>query len=1125
MKNVRYFMILKTVFMCTFTWALVSVSCGTTSAFASEKPVILWVSSPVEEGETVLVHGGGLVNAESETSGTAAETSEKVGTAGGADAAGTTVEIRNLRSGETKTVAPDYASETCVMFRNPFGEPSEFVVKTGAGTSEKYALNVPVVWWIQGDSGRSATVGGWIAVEGNNVSNENTFELISVRDSSAKKSVLVKNFEKLPESVTPGMNFVRIGEEIVGEINVAEAQEFYKPDRFDVTDFGAVPNDGIDDTSAFLTAAEKLRENGGGILYVPHGRFQMRDILELPPHSALLGEPIEKERAGSANGNGPDDSVQIYWPDTYEPTECLVHGTHDFAVENVFLTCGNHRDGISNAPLKSRPAAEAQNSSEKSNSGEKSNAAPDVPQNIRIRNVRIRMVYSEFINDAPDELVRRLPPLHYVRALRLAGENVTIENNDIYCAAGGVFELKCYWSVVRNNQFSRGNICGWNGFGGQQLLFCSNYFGGASTTSFYGLPEGSENVLWEENTHENDFDGNNRETITGDGRVHGYIDRAENITPTSFTLRREINSEKGAPLVGPNVLERGVETWFRPENELQRNGAVQLAGGKGVGQIRRIRTIQALEDGTIRVELDRPWDVLPDEETIFSITSFRRHFIYRRNTASDSTTALQFYGSMLESLIMQNCSSRTGGFNGDAMTGESNWFNQFLNNNLWSGNAYRGPRNESPATDAQLGLLAYGNGTKNYQYPLVRACIVRNNTLQKCARINIMGNVAESVVEQNQISNSDCGIVVAPGAKGILLSENTFSEVKKPYTMKKESVVIAPFDAFRSELSGLDEKFQEWVESNPSLQELGLPQTEEEVEKFRETLLQQAFQAGFLKNLTPLQAEALTGVTLTTPNWGTTVDALQHGTVGPTPLYIQIENPKVRATLKMQVKPENFTAEGWNFTFPELALEPGKTTAQNLRFTKPEGPAPLLQLPITAELTGDGWTLEFTQTLSDPWGSLPLERWKLSAPFTNPAPQKVLSGIQYTPYENLSKPDESELVAQIFPNGQLDLKQLNVQKSLPETEEGSVIYAVSTLTAAEEKEVSVRLEGWTRGALVFVNGKIVGTNQPHGQWGFATLQPGVNRVEIWIYATQKNSFKFTAPRITWTSAQLGIMHE
>ena len=184
--------------------------------------------------------------------------------------------------------------------------------------------------------------------------------------------------------------------------------------------------------------------------------------------------------------------------------------------------------------------------------------------------------------------------------------------------------------------------------------------------------------------HENNFDGNNRETITGDGRVHGYMDTVENITPNSFTLKPNVPLQHGA-----DVAKRR-----RPNRRWQGRRAVS--------------THPLDQDG--RVELVEPWEILPDATSVINISSFRRRFIYTNNRAYDSSVALQLYGSMIEGIIADNETARTGGYNGDAMSGEANWFNQFLRNRITVGNQYRGPRNEVPPTDAQLGCSPTGPG-------------------------------------------------------------------------------------------------------------------------------------------------------------------------------------------------------------------------------------------------------------------------------------------------------------------------------------------------------------------------------------------------------------------------------
>ncbi|MDO4857558.1 MAG: hypothetical protein Q4A17_06415 [Thermoguttaceae bacterium] len=1062
------------------------------AAVCSAQPAAFWASSPVSFGETALVYGGNF-------------TSDAVAV------------VESTPFGETCEVKPVYASETCVMFPWPeeIGDGEALVsIRTPEGETKPLEVNQLQIWWIQGDQGRTATAKtGWIRL----VSPDDSLRLVNVqlRLASDPKAPEIKLPETSPSKGIPlsdvkqsGDYTVLVGGRPVGTIAIRSEKEqnFIHDGTFRLTDFGAIPNDGIDDTPAFLAAVEALRSNGGGTLLIPSGRFQMNETLELPPHSALVGEADilslwDPWESGNLCG------AQIYWPDRSEPLECLVHGTHDFAVESITLTCGNHRDGISNQLTPEQKAAQE--------AGQKI----EPQKNVRIRNVTLRMIYSEYANAAMDETVRRLNPIHYARALRLCGENVQVWRNDVYCQAGGVFEIKCRWSSFTENRFSRGNIVGWNGFGGQQIIFAENHLGGANCTSFYGLPEGSENILWQKNVHEQNFDGNNRETITGDLRIHGYIDRVESITPTGFNLLKEIQAERGGgTLQGEKVLDRGISTWYKPENEPQLNGMVQLAAGTGAGQMRRIREIKTLEDGTIHVEVDRPWEILPDEETVVVIASFRRHFICRENKFNDSTVAFQCYGSLLESVIQENHSTRTGGINADSMSGEPSWFNQYLENQINGSGVFRGPRNEVPATNAQFGVLSYGNGAKSYQYPMLRGCVVRRNCLIHNTKLNVMGPVCEAIIENNSIINSPIGITVDPAARGIFLRENEMDEVQRPYDFAPESVVSDPVEIFRANVLAVSERPDGTLPE--TISEM-LPETisPDSLDSLRARVIREfaALCAKEKRVVTPLEAELLTGVKLDFPNWQTTWHVLQNGEAGTNPLYIQVRNPLVAATLQMRVKPEDFPLEGWTFELPEFRLEPGKAVAENMKITKPEGFGALVPIPITCTLTAaDGsWTLEFTTRAINPWAEATPKDWLVSAPMENPNPTKHPAGIGYVKYENLPKVPADQLTEQTAQDKKLTLIPSEADPTAQAAADGQVVYAVTTITAKNPARIG--LKNWAQGALVFVNGRLIGTNQQRGQWGFAELNEGENRIECWIYVSKRNQFQFKVPSVTWAS--------
>ena len=1027
-------------------------------------PVVIWTSSPVQPGETVLVHGGNF----------------------GASP------VVDLTSGEQKqTITPISVSEAALMFVYPESWKPGIacgVVKSGELASKPFQLNAPNVWWVHGDRGREAsTKSGSVSLFGNCLADSGKVgPQVGLRNIDGAQpgkaipldvvkynrfSIRTASWGEIPAGqyevvLTRSGNGQAVA---VGKIKISEKKNDVPKAVFNVVDFGAIANDGSDDTPSILAAVAKLKENGGGELFFPCGRFQMTETIELPPNSVL-------------RGLGADYS-QIYWPDTFDPPEALVKGTHSFEVSDIFLTCGNHKDGIvGNWPEPLKPLTPEEKATYKCG-------------NVTVKNVTLRMLYSQYINNDLDELKRRLLPLHYARALRLGGENINVTGNDIYCAAGGVFEIRAYWSNISNNRLCRGNIVGWNGYSGQQLIFADNHLGGANCTSFYGLPEGSENIYWGNNYHENNFDGNNRETITGDGRVHAYMDTVENITPISFTLRGEVK------------WNRGIHAWEK--------GAVQIAGGKGVGQLRRIKSI----DGA-KIELESAWDIVPNETSVMNISSFRRRFIYTENKAYDSTVALQLYGSMIEGIIANNVTSRTGGYNGDAMAGEANWFNQFFDNTIATGNSYRGPRNEVPALDGQLGLLAYGTGTGNHKYPLVRSCVVRNNELKCSARLNVMGWVVDSLLEKNKVENANVGATIAEAARNIVLSNNLFNGVYKPYEYSPQSVAIRPAEELLAALGGVSALMgwqsradmpAEWLEISAN-KEL-LKATPEQIASVWEKAVAAFVRHNAGKSISEKVAETLLGIKVLTPNWRTAFPTVRDGKAGSSPLLIRAGGSRVKAHLKLSVRPADFPYEGWSFAIPESDLEPGKIVDLNATITKPEGKARMLSIPLYGELSGAGWKLTFTTAAADPWDFITLDKFKVSQPLENPLGKQ--SRIGYIKYAQIPKPAKDQLIDGPMEFGRFAFASLYAG----EAGDGKLVYGTTTLKA--KSPVTVRFQ-FSGNSLFFVNGKIVGTTLSRGQWGFVRLEEGENTVEVIMLPLKRDEWRFGLPRITWVEKAMAF---
>ena len=711
----------RTALILTAVWLF---SAAVSAASGPSKPVILWASSPVAPGETILIHGGDF---------------------------GDNPQIEIISPEKSAVFEPVSQSQTALMVPLPKDwPPSEVhlrVISDGAA-SESYPVNTPDIWWVQGDWGPEATPGGWVRLFGRGIEppagGQREFFLTDEKGQTVSGGLPAQEkinrwSQKVFLSLSVPEGVYRLGwkDSVTGEpaytepFKVAPHHDVWKTDVFDITDYGAVPNDRKDDTEAILKAVEAIRENGGGILHVPRGRFCMTGTIKLPAYSALRG--VSR------------DLSEIYWPDTDDPPRELIKGDHSFAVENIFLTSGFHRDGISDDLCPEEYGA--------------SQAHPK--GNVTIRGVTMRLLYCEYVNSDLEKASQRLSQLHGCRALRLRGRFVRVTDCDIYAAAGGVFEFGTEWSEFSNNKFSHANLIGWNGFCGSHLIFENNHLGGSNCTSFYGRPQMSENIYWGGNFHENCFDGNNRETLTGDGRQHFYLDTAEVSAPDKVVL-------DGSRL---RVKDKNLAPW--------QNGVIQILAERGVGQYRRITSME-WKDDNLELTLDRPWDIVPDGNSVFYVGTCRGRFLYTGNEVHDSTIALQLYGSMLEAVIADNTTRHTGGYHADSMDGETSWFVQLLNNTVASGTFYRGPFNEVPATDAHIGLISNGFGYDDYDYSLLRSSLIRNCRLLGNAFLEVRGFTSDTIVENNLVRDADVGMRITNRPTNTYRRGNRFENVRVP---------------------------------------------------------------------------------------------------------------------------------------------------------------------------------------------------------------------------------------------------------------------------------------------------------------------------------------------------------
>jgi hypothetical protein len=203
-----------------------------------------------------------------------------------------------------------------------------------------------------------------------------------------------------------------------------------------------------------------------------------------------------------------------------------------------------------------------------------------------------------------------------------------------------------------------------------------------------------------------------------------------------------------------------------------------------MGQWRKIAAIEG-----DKVLLDRPWEVVPDRDSLVSVTALISQFIIADNDFQDLGVAIQFYGVSAEHIVSGNSFARAMG----AETAgrfyrfeQPNWYVQFLGNKITEGNIYRSGPNQMFLSGLSY-IAVFGLAPRpDFPWPMACAHVVRGNQLDNNALIKIGGRetqlpaVLDVVVEDNSVSDSPLGVTVDSSAAGILLRNNQFTDVDKP---------------------------------------------------------------------------------------------------------------------------------------------------------------------------------------------------------------------------------------------------------------------------------------------------------------------------------------------------------
>ncbi|MBU0607736.1 MAG: right-handed parallel beta-helix repeat-containing protein [Armatimonadetes bacterium] len=712
-------------------------------SLAAAGPAVWQIQDPVQPGETVMLFGDGFGDKPQVLLGRADD--DSAGIPGGR---GST----DVSYGEGATVlqASDQCLKVLIASKQKPGLYS-LLVGDPRQAATAVLLNRPALWWMQTDWGGKPA----LRLFGKNLAGPKAQVYLKGPKSMALKigkqadtwAATVGLPDKLPDGdyevfYHSGRGGV-VGWSMGMSLTIARPKP-WPATVYNARDFGA---DGLgtrDDTGSIQDALNKAGAAGGGVVLLPRGRYQITAGLTMPRFVTLRGVAT--------------DQTALFWPDMATPPEALIQGTNSFALENLTLYASMAKHIIV-GDLGDKPES----------------------GNVRLVGVRTRVdAYRGHLSaDEADKRLRELGKISGGDSVRLGGDNLRIENCDLYGSGRALFLSRTCNGIVRGNALYNGRH-GWYCISGSDgLVFENNTITGADLMATGGglnCLDGSsysQNVYYAHNTLRL-MHGWDREAMTSDaggGLYYGPIAQAT-----------------GATLTLPEALNPGRRNWA--------GAAVFIFSGKGWSQYRRVAKV---EGDTVTV--DRPWDVPPDATSLVGITMLQRHYILDGNSFSDAGIAVQFYGSSLEHIVAGNTCARAGGYQGigKAYGGyqlppdknpchQPSWFCQYVDNEIAEGAIYRsGANNSILSGDSVIGVFGWPL-TRDWPWPYNVGSVVRGNRLDNNARIHVGGNgndkptVSDVVVENNTVSNADEAVRLDRAVRGVLVRGNVLDNVRDPLT-------------------------------------------------------------------------------------------------------------------------------------------------------------------------------------------------------------------------------------------------------------------------------------------------------------------------------------------------------
>jgi hypothetical protein len=586
----------------------------------------------------------------------------------GCDFAAATVEVTRLEDSATRgpgraagvhrwTAATILqASDGTLKFALPADwKPGVFAcrVKQGQVASAPVLLNAPDPWWVQGDEGARATPGGWLRVFGKSLRfgrpsivrlEPETGEPIALEPAAADGYAMRV---VLPADLKTGRYTVRVHNGFGGDaawrragtIEVAppcawpkkvfSVLEFYGPNaeadmRKTLIKYQPIP----DRTAGIQAALKKAKDNGGGIVYFPPGRYGIKGLIDMPPRTTLKGAGtgvvVLWWGVGRFNldGGGQEGLAR---DGQHQGLGTMIAG-REFGIEDMSLYF----------PLEHQTCMTA---------GDR----------FRMRRVRIRVDHYWTIegNKRPEGIIARL------------GNNFEVSDCDIVAKGEGLISGQ-YGVIARNRILAGKTNCPLGG--AREVIVEDNQLVSMQPTAYMNISGVGRNLYFAGNTqeaiqaHQADY------SFTFDAGCTAYFGKLAVGDGKRLTLAADPTYPKWAP--------ESAEQWKR--------AIVCVQEGRGAGQWRYVVAHKGRH-----WEIETPFACTPDASSVVTIVPMLGHVLVVNNRFEDANWVDAAYGTSIDVVYAGNRLYRCAQLLNYGLTSpgdyQPSWYVQFLDNEMHEG--------------------------------------------------------------------------------------------------------------------------------------------------------------------------------------------------------------------------------------------------------------------------------------------------------------------------------------------------------------------------------------------------------------------------------------------------------